>query len=212
MEYDNVVDSLLKSMFLNFTWQWYGVSPVCKRSCTVKLPRNAKLLSHTKHLCFLTPEWTREWPFRWPICKSTKSTKWIHRSNSVLKKHYLSKLCKTNVACIRFGAGVNENVTSEWLFKCKLLLTMWTAAWKMISEVRIYKQNSRCDDGYTCRVSLLYESLYAIYVMPLSSTSCHKDYTQNTFSPCLLVSSSDTFWNCVALVVNGVFCVSLSSR
>lgn len=68
-------------------------------------------------------------------------------------------------------------------------------------------------DHFTCRVSLQYASVCGIYVMPRSWTSCHKECTQSTFSPCFWsVSSLDTFWNCAALAVNDVFCASSSSR
>lgn len=76
--------------FNQFTWQWYGVSPVWRRWCTVRLPRNAKLLSHTLHLCFFTPECTSKWPFKWPICKESNRCK-KHRKK--LKRKITCRNC-----------------------------------------------------------------------------------------------------------------------
>ncbi len=55
---------------------------------------------------------------------------------------YLSKLCKANVTGVRFGAGVNEDVTSKRLFERKFLLTMWTAAYGTSNSVEL-ESNSK---------------------------------------------------------------------
>lgn len=60
------------------------------------------------------------------LCKPIDESKIEKSKKKIILRHYLSKLGETNVTCVRLRTGVNENMTTKRLLKCKLLLTVRT--------------------------------------------------------------------------------------